>query len=328
MRKPTMYHEWLDYWREMYYRPTVEASTYETNEYYIRIVKAHFPDMDISKITPLDCQRFLNRLYDDDYAKASIKKCLTILRKSFAKAVLEQKISRSPLIDITLPKAHTKKVNALTQKQQFDIELCCQDTLYGDYMRFLLYTGLRVGEMINLKWSDFDIDERLIYIRKSKTDSGIRQVCLIEKAFEIIMAQPKSDKDDFIFHNIHGNQISYSNMKKCYEKLREKTGIEDFTNHVCRHSFATRLTECGASPKCVAGALGHRKVEYALNIYTDIEMKALRKQIYLLEKQPPLSDEEALAVCVKFIYKHFGNDVPEVITQIYKQFNFKKEEPT
>lgn len=325
MKKTIMYHEWLDYWREMYYRPTVEASTYETNEYYTRIVKAHFPDMDIVKITPLDCQRFLNRLYDDEYAKSSIKKCLTILRKSFAKAVLENKIHRSPLIDITMPKAHTKKVNALTQNQQFEIEQSCKDILYGDYMRFLLYTGLRVGEMINLKWSDFVLEERLIYIRKSKTDSGIRQVCLIEKALEIIIAQPKSDKDDYIFHNIHGNQISYSNMKKCYEKLREKTGIEDFTNHVCRHSFATRLTEAGASPKCVAGALGHRKVEYALNIYTDIEMKALQKQIYLLEEKPIISHEEALEVCLQFIYQQFKYDVPKEIQNIFKQFKFKEE---
>lgn len=324
-QKYVTFHTWLDYWREMYYRPSVASSTYNINEYYIRIVKAHFPDKKLSDISPFDCQRFLNLLYDENYARSSIKKCATILRKAFSKAHLEGKITSSPVTDITIPKAHTKKVDALTQKEQAAIEFFCDNTLYGDYMRFLLYTGLRVGEMINLKWSDFDPIERIIHIRKSKTDSGVRSMYLIEKAFKIIISQTKSEKDNFIFHNIHGNQISYSSMKKCYEKLRQKTGIEDFTNHVCRHSFATRLTECGANPKCVAGALGHKKVEYALNIYTDIEMQALKKQVFLLEQKNALPSGAALDICVKFIYQRFGYNVPEVILEIYKQLNIRED---
>ncbi|MDF3005272.1 MAG: hypothetical protein K0S22_1744 [Oscillospiraceae bacterium] len=326
MKKQNHLHEWLDYWREIYYQPSVSPSTYEISEYYVRIIKNHFSDRALKNILPSDCQKFLNRLYQEQYAKASIKKCVTVLNKAFSRAETDRLIKSTPMVNLTIPKAPTKKVSALTQKEQVAIETYCKNTLYGDFILFLLYTGLRVGEMISLKWSDYDCEERIIFVRKSKTDSGIRVIPLVQTAFEIISAQEKSEKDDYIFRNLHDDPISYSNMKKCYEKLREKTGVKDFTNHVCRHSFATRLTERGANPKGVAGVLGHKKVEYALNIYTDLEAQALKKEIYLLDSKPLemlTATESALITCINFIYQQYGNDVPPEILKIYQQISFK-----
>ena len=320
------FYDWLDYWREVHYQPSVSPSTYKINEFYVRIIKCHFPNMLLQKVSPLDCQQFLNKLHQDEYAKASIKKCITILNKAFDRAVTDKLIGSSPMVNLTIPKASTKKVSALTQKEQVAIETYCRNTLYGDFILFLLYTGLRVGEMIALRWCDYDESERVVYIRKSKTESGVREVPLVQKAYDIISVQKKSKKDDYIFRNKHDNPISYGSMKKCYEKLRVKTGINHFTNHVCRHSLATRLTELGANPKCVAGILGHKKVEYALNIYTDMEAQALKKEIYLLDDIPsePLSPaESALITCVKFIYEQCGNNVPPEIQKIYQQVSFK-----
>lgn len=324
--KQTNLHEWMDYWRTLYYQPSVSASTYEISGYYVRILKKHFPNKPLQEVSPLDCQQFLNNLFKNQYAKASIKKCITLLNKAFTRAQTDHLIDVSPLINITIPKAPTKKVSALTQKEQVAIETYCQNTLYGDFILFLLYTGLRVGEMIALTWNDFNESERMIYIRKSKTESGIREIPLVQKAYDIITIQKKADNDNFIFHNKHGAPISYSSMKKCYETLRKKTGIDSFTNHVCRHSCATRLTERGANPKGVAGILGHKKVEYALNIYTDMEAQILKKEIYLLDGTyaEPLSPAEgALITCVKFIYEQYGNNVPPEIQKIYQQVSFK-----
>ena len=326
MQNSKKLYEWLDYWRQVYYQPSVAASTYEINEFYVRIIKRWFPDLTLEKIRPLDCQQFLNRLHQEQYAKASIKKCITILNKAFSRAVTDKLIESSPMVNLTTPKAPTKKVSALTQKEQVAMETYCKNTLYGDFILFMLNTGLRVGEMIALKWSDYDEAARVIYIRKSKSESGIREVPLVQKAYEIINAQKKSEKDNFIFRNKHDNPISYASMKKCYEKLRKKTGINDFTNHVCRHSLATRLTERGANPKCVAGILGHKKVEYALNIYTDMEAQALKKEIYLLDDECSKRfspAEGALITCVKFIYEQCGNNVPPEIQKIYQQVSLK-----
>lgn len=285
--------------------------------------------MALKSIKPLDCQRFLNDLYNEGYAKATIKKYLTTLRLAFIRAETDGLIKESPLKNLIIPKAPTKKISALSAEEQVVIEMYCKDTLYGDFIIFLLNTGLRVGEMLNLQWSDFDEKNRTVFIRKSKTESGVRELPLVNKAFDIIKKQKKSEHDNYIFHNIHGAPLTYNCMKRSVKELREKSRYYNFTLHSCRHSFATRLTEAGANPKGVAGALGHKKVEYALNIYTDLEIKTLKNDVLLLDKETakdnPSAMEIALAVCVRFIKKQYGEELPEEIKKIFEQLNIKEE---
>lgn len=315
MQTQQSFYEWMDYAGEMFYRPTVSQSTFEVYGYYVRIIKKYLDDCPLQDITTLKCQRVLNRLYEDGYAKGSIKKCITILTRTFSLAVANHLIAVSPMVGYTVPNAPTKKVTALKQRQQEMLEIYCQSVSYGDYMLFLLYTGLRVGEMIALQWSDFDPIEKAIYVRKAKTPSGIRTVPLIPKTYNIIIAQPHYETDEYIFHNKHGRPISYSSMKKCYEQLRQKTGLTEFTNHVCRHSFATRLTERGAQPKAIAGLLGHKKAEFAMNIYTDVEQETLKQEIYLLSGKlvPKEITEQALTACLQFIRRQNGEIPLEIL---------------
>ena len=181
MRNSKRFYEWLDYWRQVYYQPSVAASTYEINEFYVRIIKRWFPDLTLEKIRPLDCQQFLNRLHQEQYAKASIKKCITILNKAFSRAVTDKLIESSPMVNLTTPKAPTKKVSALTQKEQVAMETYCKNTLYGDFILFMLNTGLRVGEMIfpcgfHCAPVDFSIADSLFHASKAwaiKRNAGI-----------------------------------------------------------------------------------------------------------------------------------------------------------
>lgn len=283
---PENLHEWLEDWREVYYKPTVKASTYEISYYNLQTIKKYMPNCLLLEVTPSGCQKFLNRLYENDYAKATIKKLNSFLKQAFEWAVKCRMIESNPTSGMTIPKAAVKKVRALTQKEQFVLEVFCKDTCYGSYMVFLLYTGLRVGEMINLKWSDYNAADGTIHIRSSKTESGVRDVPLVAKAKEILEAQERADDDNNIFHTTHGTPLSYSCMKKCYEQLRVKTGYTEFTNHVCRHTFATRLIEKGASPKSIAALLGHSKVAFALDIYIDMEKQTLKQEIFLLDNLP------------------------------------------
>lgn len=65
--------------------------------------------------------------------------------------------------------------------------------------------------------------------------------------------------------------------------MRKKTGINHLTNHVCRHTFVTRLCEKGASAKAIAQIIGHAKTNYVMDIYALIEKKQLKRDIYKLE---------------------------------------------
>lgn len=318
-KNPTKIWEWIDHWREVYYKPTVKPRTFEISEYNVRIIKKHLKNQTLKSLDPVTCQLFLNRLYDEGYAKATIKKCNIMLSKSLQWAQVCGLIKRNPTESLIIPKAHTKKVYALTQNEQVVIEKYCENTLYGDFILFLFDTGLRVGEMINLRWSDFNAIEKQIYIRESKTESGVRTVPLIERAYQIILKQTRSEEYDHIFLNKHRLPISYESMKKCTQQLRQKADIPNFTPHVCRHTFATRLIERGANPKSVSALLGHRKVEYSLNIYTDMEEKTLKKDIYLLDESFTQNNSITKARCLAFISEQYQGNIPEEFKILFKE---------
>lgn len=283
MQFPSNFYDWLDFWLEYYHKPKVKQSTYQSTYYKINMLKKHANNIELDLVDEFYCQGILNRMYDAKYAKDTIIKIRTILIQSLKQAKRKNCINENPTEELIIPKAHTKVVEALTTDEQIKVENACKKMPYGYLFIFLLNTGLRRSELANLKWSDFDKKNREIAICKSKTKNGIRTIPLVNVAYNIILSQRKVEKSNYIFHSPQGGCITPTFMKRLYNDIRQSTGINTFTNHVCRHTFATRLIEYGASPKSVAALLGHSKVEYALNIYTNLEKRHVRKEIFLLE---------------------------------------------
>ena len=283
MNYPTTFYGWLDFWLEYYYKPSVKKNTCTCMSYKIKMIKRLAPNILLTEIDEFFCQNVLNRMYDENYARDTIAKIKTALQKCLKMAVKRNLIADVYLDDLITPKAHTQVVFALSIAQQKLVESVCNKMQYGYLFVFLLYTGLRRSELANLTWNDFDENKREIYIRESKTFAGIRTIPFVQKAYDILTSQPRSDKNSYIFHAPQGGKLNAVFMKRLYIEIREATGIPKFTNHVCRHSFATRLAELGANPKSISVLLGHTKVEYALNIYTNLEKMYVRKEIYLLD---------------------------------------------
>ncbi|MFZ2537767.1 MAG: tyrosine-type recombinase/integrase [Oscillospiraceae bacterium] len=148
-------------------------------------------------------------------------------------------------------------------------------------MLFLLHTGLRRFELCNLKWSDYDSKKSCIYVRKSKSKSGIRTVPLLPLCERIIMVQPKIN--DHIFNSTIKKPLTDSVLKKTYHRVRKASGVQSLTNHVCRHTFATRLLENGATPKAISLLLGHSSVAFTMIRYTNPDLDYLREQVSLMD---------------------------------------------
>ena len=148
---------------------------------------------------------------------------------------------------------------------------------------FMLNTGLRRMEIQQLRWSDYTATSEgaFIHIRNSKTKAGKRDVPLVAAARSIIDRQGK--KSEYIFSS-HEKMVSDTELRRYYDKLRTKCMIPTLTNHVLRHTFATRCIEKGVSVKAVAQLLGHSKPDYALQIYVQHEQHVLLQEIFKLEQ--------------------------------------------
>jgi site-specific recombinase, phage integrase family len=145
----------------------------------------------------------------------------------------------------------------------------------------LIYTGLRVGEFINLKTKDVDLDKNVIYITKSKTSSGIRKIPISEKIIKLFKKNIEDTKEYFFF-NKKGNKYLYYNFLTQFNKMLELLNLEKHTIHDTRHTFATLLNNANANSTSIIKLIGHSDFKTTEEIYTHKDIEELRKAVNLL----------------------------------------------
>lgn len=275
-------YNWLDEWLEVYAKPTVKEKTYLTYYYSIRHIKNFIDNNPLEEVREIDCQRILNLMAENNYAKSTIVKVKVLLQRAFFCAIRNNLIHNNCATELKIPQASVKRVVSLSQEEQRVVEQACEVVKNGDLALFLLKTGLRAREMCQLKWSNYNNVKSEIKVVDSKTKAGIRTVPLIKVAKEIIEKQPKIN--EYIFTTAQQKQITMQVLKRLYERLRKHTGINKITNHVYRHSFATRALERGMNPKALSEILGHADVAFTLKTYTHIGEEYLHEQMSLMEE--------------------------------------------
>ncbi len=144
---------------------------------------------------------------------------------------------------------------------------------------------MRVGEFAALEWKDVDLKKRILYVRKSKTESGVRLVPLTKLAAWIIFKQVIVPDVPYVFHNCFDGLATKTTMRKLCKRLEKETGIIDIHCHRFRHTFATNFLEAGAEDKTVAQIMGHTDVNFTKNRYVHLKTEFLIQQIELLEQK-------------------------------------------
>ena len=223
-----------------------------------------------------------------------------------------------------------EKKEALTVAQQklfFDYMLSHpKDTHWYPVFYVMANTGMRVGEITGLRWSDIDLKKGIIRVnhtlvyynhrdekgcyfsintpktkageREIPMTEGVKQAFLMEREFqsqaEISSKSRVDGYDDFIFVNRYGDVQNQGNLNKalrrmmrdCNDEILEKYGAESdpvllpqFSCHILRHTFATRLCESGANLKFIQSILGHADVSTTMNIYVDVTDALKKKEI-------------------------------------------------
>lgn len=278
-----MLYDWLDKWLHVYAKNQVANSTYNTYRCSIINVKTVIADMPIERVREVDLQQAINQLCDKRYSKSTLHTTIVALNQAFKKACKNLIINNNVCDDLYIPRdAPTKVVEALTISEQFLVEKGCYETLHGEKYRFLLLTAIRRGELCELLWSDYLPEQNVINIKKSKTAKGIRRIPLLPEAKAIIETQPRIN--EHIFNSSKGDPITPSVLKKTYQRLRKITGLSQLTNHICRHTMATRMVEAEVAPKALSSILGHSSVAFTMTRYVHAQDEYLASQMGIFEQ--------------------------------------------
>lgn len=246
-RKNLKLNEWFkDEWFPTYKASHLKAELNQKN--YITRYNSTFGkflgEYTLSSITELMVQKVANSLIDNDgYSTKYVSNALAGLRECMEAAVSNSLISKNPCICVTVKDddlvSQRVVMTAAQQKEFLDI---AKNRYYSELYQIMLSTGIRVGEMTALKWSDIDIDNKVIHIRhsmqtayidgkkimnmtKPKTDAGIRDI-------------PMFDGVDALFQDWKAKQDSYRELRG--ERWRIPTEYSDLVFTTTLGSPVTR----------------------------------------------------------------------------------------
>ena len=146
----------------------------------------------------------------------------------------------------------------------------------------LTYTGMRVGELLEVKTADVNLNER--YLRGGfKTEAGTNRVIPIHKDIHDFIADLVANGHEYLVTNTHNRPMKYSNFKKDnFERVMEQLGMTH-NPHDTRHAFATLMDNAGANKLSIKRIMGHASKDITDKVYTHKDIEQLVKAIDLLK---------------------------------------------
>lgn len=296
---------WFEYWIDVK-RKTVRPNTVRnyTERYYKNIQKVLGKKL-LTEVKPIHCQKVFTNMADEGYRTSTIYQTRIALFNmlEFAKendVILNNPCKKSVKSDMGRP---SQKKEALTIDIQKKFLEQAKGHSYENQYRFILQTGLRTGELVGLRWEDVDFKNKTVKIQRSmeyrysvgewrvgepKSKSGYRIIPLTDEAVRILLAQKEKNKkikiistewSEYIFLCRKGKPVKNSTYDTALFKICEKAGINKFSMHVLRHTFATRCIEGGMMPKTLQKILGHSNIGITMNLYVHITEEEKQKEI-------------------------------------------------
>ena len=290
--------QWAKNWLKSYRSNGAENSTAFYEDMLNHIIPA-IGKRKLKSIMEIDLQNLLNKLSNSTYgpknkkyAKKTVKEVRSVLFSLFETAKNNRLILGNPATNLKINGAPSKKRRELTEEERQKYINCCFFNEFGLYSATLYYLGLRRGEALALKHSDFGdkyvkISRQFVYPNNScpvetspKTDAGVREIFIPEnlQAMLYIWGAGKNyngNPDDYIFQDTNGNPLSYSTYRRKWNNfIKEALGEEtEITPHYLRHNYCTLLYDSGVDVQTARAFMGHADIKTTLEIYTHLTSK-------------------------------------------------------
>lgn len=208
---------------------------------------------------------------------------LRMMRDIFDMAVEDQIILRTPVSSMIKARGKTTdEAEPLTPEQETALLEAAKGYPIYTAVYILSMTGLRRGELLGLMWSDVDYDAGVIHVRRhvvpdgsgapvleegAKTKAGRRDVPIPKPLETYLKSIQQSTKSVYVFPNSKGQLYSPAAFSSLWKTLNDRAGFHTHP-HQLRHTYATKLFECGLDIKDIQSVMGHADVGITLRTYT------------------------------------------------------------
>ena len=211
---------------------------------------------------------------------STINRELTTLKCALNRAVAWGKLKENPATKVKLFRENNQRVRYLEKEELKCLLGHCSPRLAAVVL-FAVNTGMRKGEIQNLKWRDVNYERGLITLTETK-NGEIRYVPINEIVRNVLISTPKHPESPYIFHHAQGKDPY--NFRKAFATALGKAGIKDFRFHDLRHTFGSHLVMAGSDLNTVRELLGHKDLKMTLR-YAHLSQDHKARAVALLQRE-------------------------------------------
>ncbi|HEU5382668.1 MAG TPA: tyrosine-type recombinase/integrase, partial [Ktedonobacteraceae bacterium] len=305
---------YLDHWIENVHRQTIRFSTYYG---YRRMLDLHIiptlGHIGIQKLTTQQLQTFYAQKLKEGLAPRSIRIIHAILHKAYQDALRSQPplVARNVVETVRPPRIAKSEARVLSKTQARALLTTVKGHRLEALITLALVTGMRRGELLGLRWSDINWQERTLTVRHTvdwlggygfwesepKTEQGRRTLPLPAIALEALKEHRTRQLEerlkagslwqnrDLVFPNSRGNYLQPTRMLRMFREVLQSANLPHMRFHELRHSAATLLLAMGVDARVIQEILGHSHISITLGIYghvnAEMQQEAMKKMEHL-----------------------------------------------
>lgn len=302
-----LFKEYADNWLKTILFHTLKPTSYTRKEVTLKYqVYPYIGDIPINRITHTDIQNMVNELANNGLSYSTIKKAYEAVSGCLLNYRIKTSTYFNPCEGVVLPNNTKTRSHGIIFFDERQRKLIIDEatrkykngrSVYrlGNAIIVLMYTGLRIGELLALTWDDIDFSNKIVSISKNavvakvddngethyklinqnstKTKNGIRVIPLTERALCALKEiYDITGSEKYVMCSSNGKQITPRNINRMFHSILKQTGISnnDKTScgvHTLRHTFASMLFKEGCDVKVVSEILGHNDTTITENIY-------------------------------------------------------------
>jgi integrase len=278
--------------------PSVEPKTFEQYSYLVRVHLApkgsRLADLRLVDLRADHLQVLYAEKLDAGLSSRTVQLMHVVLHHALEDAVRWGRLARNPAKAATAPRTRRAEMHVWSAEQARAFLAGVEGQRLEPLYRLALSCGLRLGELLALRWDDVDLDGRRLQVRRTlqrikgkgivtgqpKSTKGRRQIVLpgpvveglrhwrVQQKEERLIAGQRWQDTGYVFTTGVGTSIEPRNLHRHFKQRAERLSLPTIRFHDLRHTCATVLLSQGVHPKFVQELLGHANISITLDTYS------------------------------------------------------------
>lgn len=279
---------WAVTWLKTYKKGAIKRSTYERYKQLIAQLKP-IAGIKLQELKPIHAQQLYQSF--TTLSANSVNKVHKILKALYTKAYDLDMVPKNIMLAVVSPKFDRKEIKIFSMEEiRLILETCMNNKRLKHYYPMVLLaatTGMRLGEVLGLRWCDVLFETSEVYIRQAlqnsseiglfletpKTKAGVRKISITNDVLIELKKLKKAalaidiKQEQLCFVTKSNKPIAPYNFERAWKSIVKRSGVPYRNFHVLRHTHATQLLANGVPIIEVSRRLGHARISHTLELY-------------------------------------------------------------